>query len=70
MKRFSLIIVLLLASSAGAQDTIEMTGIVRDFHQAHADFEVSPSEGYSHVTGNVPTTIVVGTDPTFVGPGQ
>ena len=50
--------------------SVVLTGIVRDFQESHVDFEVSPSEGFAHYTGNVPATIPLGGNPTYVGPGN
>lgn len=58
------------AAAAEAPTTIELTGVVRDFEESHVDFEVSPSEGFAHYTGNVPTTIIPGSNPLYVGPGS
>ncbi|MEK0340397.1 MAG: hypothetical protein QQN46_09315, partial [Nitrosopumilus sp.] len=57
------------ATGQALPDTIELRGIVRDFQESHVDFEVSPSQGYAHYTGNVSTSIIPGSDPIFVGPG-
>lgn len=58
------------ATGQALPDTIELRGIVRDFQESHVDFEVSPSQGYAHYTGNVSTSIIPGSDPIFVGPGN
>ncbi len=68
MKLFiTLFAVLTLTASAAAQQTIELTGIVRDFNESHPDFEVTPKGGFKLATGNVAQTIIPGGDPVYIG---
>jgi hypothetical protein len=43
------------AFAAGDEDpeTLELTGVVRDFQRAHSDFGVVPAQGYGHDAGNL-----------------
>ncbi|MCP3905051.1 MAG: fibro-slime domain-containing protein [Planctomycetes bacterium] len=51
--------------------TIHVTGIVRDFHAAHPDFDVVPAAGAGHYAGMVPLRLEApGADPTFTGGGH
>ena len=54
---------------AGTPETIELTGIVRDFRQAHADFDVVPLGGNGHYAGNIDLTLGSEDRPAFVGGG-
>ncbi len=65
-------------SEAAAQDdppeSIELTGIVRDFHerthpQGHPDFENRPDRGFGRYSANIATTISEDDRPVFTGEG-
>ncbi len=65
-------------SGTAAQDdppeSIELTGIVRDFHerehpQGHPDFEHRPENGFGRYAGNIATTISEDNKPLFTGNG-
>jgi fibro-slime domain-containing protein len=56
-------------------DTIELTGVVRDFRErtapnGHTDFEVVPDKGYGHYMGNVSPTLGSDDKPVFTGAGS
>jgi fibro-slime domain-containing protein len=50
-------------------DTIELTGIVRDFLPSHPDFDVVPPEGYGHYMWNIATGMNDDGRPAYVGGG-
>jgi len=59
---------------AGPPETIELTGIVRDFHEkshasGHPDFENRPSAGFGHYVGNVAPLLGEDGNPVFTGTG-
>ena len=54
---------------AAAAPSIELTGVIRDFRRAHADFDVIPIGGPGHYAGNVDLAIGSGGSPSFVGSG-
>ncbi len=56
-------------AAAGPPPSIELTGVVRDFRRAHADFDVLPIGGPGHYAGNVDLAIGDGGSPTFLGGG-
>ncbi|MCH8152473.1 MAG: hypothetical protein IH830_08885, partial [Planctomycetes bacterium] len=41
------------AAQADPPETIELTGIVRDFLPSHPDFDVVPNEGWGHYMWNI-----------------
>jgi len=49
--------------------TIYLSGVVRDFQRAHADFDVMPIGGPGHYAGNIGLTIGSDNDPEFTGTG-
>jgi len=54
--------------------TLELTGIVRDFHErshpdGHPDFERRPSAGFGHYVGNVDPILGEDGNPVFTGAG-
>jgi fibro-slime domain-containing protein len=53
-----------------APNTITVRGIARDFPADHPDFNVPPSYGYGHVSGNIATTLDEDGKPVFVGGGH
>ncbi len=62
------------AAPGDPPQTIELTGIVRDFHerthlQGHPDFEHRPANGFGRYSGNVATTIGDNDLPVFTGGG-
>lgn len=62
------------AHAADSPATIELTGIVRDFKEkskpgGHADFEITPSGGFGHYSGNVATELGSDGKPVFTGTG-
>lgn len=64
-----------LAQEEGPPDTLELTGVVRDFIErtksgGHTDFEVTPSAGYGHYMGNLSPTLDEERKPVFVGGGH
>ncbi|MHC4407028.1 MAG: fibro-slime domain-containing protein [Planctomycetota bacterium] len=50
-------------------DTIELTGVVRDFLASHPDFDVVPPEGYGQYMWNVATELGEDGRPVYVGGG-
>ena len=50
-------------------DTIELAGIIHDFTQGHADFDVIPAAGLGHYAGNVGLDLGADGRPVFVGAG-
>ncbi len=60
--------------AAGSQETVELTGIVRDFRErtvdgGHPDFERVPTAGYRLYTGNVADFLDDNGKPVFTGKG-
>ena len=60
--------------AAGSDETLELTGIVRDFRErtvdgGHPDFEQIPIEGYRLYTGNVAAFLDDNGKPVFTGEG-
>ncbi len=60
--------------AAGSDETLELTGIVRDFRErtldgGHPDFEQVPNEGYRLYTGNVAAFLNNNGKPVFTGKG-
>lgn len=60
---------------AQAPDTLELTGVVRDFIErtkngGHPDFERQPASGFGHYMGNVSTELDGDRKPVFVGGGH
>ncbi len=60
--------------AAGSDETLELTGIVRDFRErtldgGHPDFELVPIEGYRLYTGNVAAFLNDNGKPVFTGKG-
>jgi fibro-slime domain-containing protein len=58
----------------GPPATIELTGVVRDFHErshelGHPDFERRPSAGFGHYVGNVDPMLGEDGNPVFTGAG-
>jgi fibro-slime domain-containing protein len=55
----------------GGGETIELVGVVRDFlaSPGHADFEVTPGNGYGHYCGNVALQLDAQDKPVFTGGG-
>ena len=51
-------------------DSIELTGVVRDFLPSHPDFDVAPSEGWGHYMWNIAPDLATDNTPTFVGGGS
>ncbi len=63
-----------LAQADGGSDTLELTGIVRDFVEkgkagGHPDFEVTPAGGFGHYCGNVDVNLGADGKPVFTGAG-
>ncbi len=59
---------------AGSDETLEISGIVRDFRErtidgGHPDFELIPIEGYRLYTGNVADSLDDNGKPVFTGDG-
>jgi len=57
-----------------APEYIELTGVVRDFHErsatnGHPDFERKPDKGFGHYMGNVATQLGDDGNPVFTGNG-
>ena len=50
-------------------DTIYLGGIINDFTQGHADFDVIPAEGLGHYAGNIAPALGADERPVFVGTG-
>jgi fibro-slime domain-containing protein len=50
-------------------ESIRLTGVVRDFLEAHPDFGVVPSAGYGHYAANVDTALGPFRVPLFLGGG-
>ncbi len=50
-------------------ETIELTGIVRDFRPDHPDFDVVPPEGYGQYMWNIVTTLGGDGRPDYAGGG-
>ena len=50
-------------------DTIELTGVVRDFLPTHPDFDVVPPEGYGHYMWNIATGMNDDGRPVYEGGG-
>ncbi len=50
-------------------ETIDLTGIVRDFRRSHVDFDVMPIGGPGHYAANVNLTLGEDDLPAFVGDG-
>ena len=48
-------------------DRIVMSGVIRDFSDAHPDFGVAPVEGYGHYAGLVVWRLNARGRPVFVG---
>ncbi len=64
-----------LAGDDAPPATIELTGIVRDFHErthanGHPDFERAPSAGFGHYVGNVAPLLGADGNPVFTGTGS
>jgi fibro-slime domain-containing protein len=59
------------ASPAGAEppETIELSGVVRDFRRAHPDFDIVSVDETGHYAGNVAVTLPDDDRPDFVGGG-
>ena len=60
--------------SADDPDYLQLTGVVRDFHEeshrnGHPDFEVVPSRGFGHYVGNIATRLGDDGKPEFIGGG-
>ncbi len=58
-----------------APETITLTGIVRDLKEktapgGHPDFEVTPSRGFGHYSGNIASQLGPDGKPVFVGGGK
>jgi fibro-slime domain-containing protein len=58
----------------GTPETIELTGIVRDFKEkskpgGHPDFELKPDKGFGHYMGNISPTLGEDGKPVFTGAG-
>jgi fibro-slime domain-containing protein len=76
MRRWDLLVpftfVLVLTSStvvAEPPETIELSGVVRDFRRAHPDFDIVSVDETGHYTGNVALTLPEDDRPDFVGGG-
>lgn len=59
---------------SGPPDYIEITGIVRDFHErthpeGHPDFECMPQNGLGRYSGNIATNLTSDNKPAFTGNG-
>lgn len=50
-------------------ETLELTGVVRDFEPWHADFDVVPPDGFGQYMWNIDTALGVDGKPVFVGGG-
>jgi fibro-slime domain-containing protein len=57
-------------ASGTRPDEVTLTGIVRDFNQAHSDFQVMPAEGAGHYAGLVDVTLGVDGKPVLLPPGN
>ncbi|MHC4709808.1 MAG: fibro-slime domain-containing protein, partial [Planctomycetota bacterium] len=65
-------VVLVLTSSsvvAEPPETIELSGVVRDFRRAHPDFDINAIDETGHYTGNVALTLPADDRPVFIGSG-
>ncbi len=51
-------------------ETIELTGIVRDFLPSHTDFDVVPDDGWGHYMWNIAPDLGDANNPSFVGGGS
>jgi len=49
--------------AASPPATIYLSGVVRDFHRSHPDFDVMPIGGPGHYAGNVGLTVGTDNDP-------
>ncbi|MEM7229813.1 MAG: hypothetical protein AAF432_13460, partial [Planctomycetota bacterium] len=64
-----------LVVASDSPDTIELTGVVRDFRErtdphGHTDFERKPSAGFGHYVGNIAYQLGDDGKPVFTGNGQ
>jgi hypothetical protein len=50
-------------------ETLELTGVVRDFQRAHSDFGVVPALGYGHDAGNLALDLGEDGRPVYTGSG-
>jgi fibro-slime domain-containing protein len=53
----------------GDQETIELTGTIRDFQPDHPDFDIVPPDGFGEYMWNVATVLASTDRPVFVGGG-
>ena len=56
-------------SGLRSSETIELSGVVRDFRRAHPDFDVATVDETGHYAGNVALTLPDDDRPDFVGGG-
>ena len=57
------------ASAATPPDQLKLTGLVRDFHKTHPDFNVSPAGSSGHYVRNLANQLLAGV-PVYVGGGS
>jgi fibro-slime domain-containing protein len=58
-----------MADPPDPPDTIQLPGIIRDFHKSDTNFAVSPSGGNGHYAGNLDLTLGAENRPAFSGGG-
>ncbi len=51
-------------------ETIELTGIIRDFLPSHLDFDLVPSQGWGHYMWNIAVEVDANGKPVYVGGGS
>jgi fibro-slime domain-containing protein len=59
----------LLTQDALGADELKLTGLVRDFRQAHVDFEAVPAGGFGHYAGGVEIGMTEDAKPVFKATG-
>ena len=57
------------AAQSDPPESIQLTGVVRDFLPAHPDFDIAPGDGYGHYAGNIAEDLGPDGKPIFVGGG-
>lgn len=59
-----------IAQADDLPESIQLTGIVRDFHESHADMETQPDNGFGHYAGNVALFLGPDKKPVWTGQGK
>ena len=57
------------AASAPLPETVDLSGVVRDFRRSHPDFNAVPVGGFGHYAGNIALTLGPQEQPDFAGGG-